>query len=213
MVAIYLSYFIEKTTPAYGGEKNCIQFEKIRSIGNGDTSNNLRICLPTHIGTHIDFPYHFKEYGKKSSDYLPSFWLFNKIGFLNCSIEEVPNQVENLPNDIELLILKTGFGAKRNSDEYWASQPVIPASFAGIFRQKFPRLRVFGFDLISLTSKLDRAEGKRAHLDFLIANEILVLEDMKLDALETAPDKIIISPLQLMEADGAPCTVIAYTQE
>ena len=212
MEAIYLSYFIEESTPAYGGEKDCIQIERSRSIIAGDTSNSLKISLPNHIGTHIDFPYHFQESGKKSSDYLPSFWLFDKIGFLNCSIEEVPEQVENLPDDIELLILKTGFGAKRNSDEYWAFQPVIPASFAGVFRQKFPRLRVFGFDLISLTSKLDRAEGKRAHLDFLITNEILVLEDMKLDALETAPDKIIISPLQLIEADGAPCTVIAYTQ-
>ena len=35
-----------------------------------------------------------------------------------------------------------------------------------IFKEKFKNIRVFGFDMISLTSKLDRDEGKKAHLDF-----------------------------------------------
>ena len=37
-----------------------------------------------------------------------------------------------------------------------------------LFKSKFPKLRVFGFDMISLTSKLNRGEGKKAHQKFLI---------------------------------------------
>ena len=72
-----------------------------------------------------------------------------------------------------------------------------------------PYLRVFGFDMISLTSKLDRAEGKLAHIAFLIENVILVLEDMNLEILSITPSTVIISTLQLEGADGGPCNVIA----
>ena len=210
MNPVYLSFFLSELTPAYGGEEGTIQFEQIRSITIGDTSNNLRLIFPNHIGTHIDFPYHFNNHGKKCEDYPPSFWIFNKIGVINSSIELFPNKIKSLPNDIEILIFKTGFGEKRNSKEYWTSQPVIPASFARSLRQNFPYLRVFGFDLISLTSKLNREEGKKAHHCFLVEEDILVLEDMNLNEFNELPNTIVISPLLIEGADGVPCTIIAY---
>lgn len=81
-------------------------------------------------------------------------------------------RLNNFPIDTELLLFRSGFGKKRGSHEYWASQPVIPARYEGIFRNQFPQLRVFGFDMISLTSKIDRPEGKAAHISFLIEHEI-----------------------------------------
>ena len=206
---MFLSFSLTESTPAYGGETGSISFRQLRSISNGDNTNNLLLKFPNHIGTHIDFPYHFKNDGKKGDAYPASFWVFNKVGFLACSVGELPQKINALPADIELLILKTSFGLKRNEEAYWAAQPVIPASYAGILREAFPHLRVFGFDMISLTSKLDRVEGKKAHIAFLLEQEILVLEDMKLDELETTPSIVIISPLQIMGADGAPCSIIA----
>ena len=210
METSYLSYFIEESTPVYGGLKNTISLNQISSIENGDTANSKRICFPNHVGTHIDFPFHFRNDGKKCSDYPASFWVFNKVGFLECSIDEVPDRISFLPKNIELLILKTGFGENRDKEIYWSSQPVIPASFALLFRNAFPNLRIFGFDMISLTSKLNRAEGKKAHTAFLLDQDILILEDMKIDNLFTSPEKVIVSPLQIGVLDGAPCTVISF---
>lgn len=210
MKPVYLSYFIKESTPVYGGLKETISIEQSSSILNGSTSNNLKITIPNHIGTHIDFPFHFNNSGKKSSDYSAVFWIFNKVGFLECSIEDVPEMIKILSGDIELLILKTGFGKHRGSDMYWSSQPVIPAKFARLFRDVFPKLRVFGFDLISLTSKLDRSEGREAHIAFLITYDILILEDMDISQLHNAPEKVIISPWQIDAADGVPCTVISF---
>ena len=209
MIPMFLSFPLAENTPAYGGETGSVSFRRIRSISNGDNSNNLVPQFPNHIGTHIDFPYHFNNDGKTCDAYPASFWVFNKVGFLACSVEELPQKIYALPADIELLILITSFGAKRHEEVYWAAQPVIPASLARILREAFPQLRVFGFDMISLTSKLDRAEGKKAHIAFLLEHEILVLEDMKLDELETTPSVVIILPLQIMGADGAPCSIIA----
>lgn len=210
MQPVYLSHFIDSETPVYGSARGEIKIEPIRSIDKGDTSNNLHFTFPAHIGTHIDFPYHFSNEGKKSNDYPPSFWIFHKIGFLNCTIEEVESNLDTLAADIEILILKTGFGTNRHKEIYWSGQPVIPAKFATLFKNKFPKLRVFGFDLISLTSKLDRAEGKSAHINFLINNDILVLEDMNLENIADIPKVVVVAPLQINAADGVPCNVIAF---
>jgi len=207
---IFLSYFLDSDTPLYGGLKGSFQICNERSIAKGDTSNNLSFTFPAHTGTHIDFPFHFSNCGKKSHDYPASFWLFKKIGFLDCTINEVESNIEFLQEDIEILILKTGFGANRNSEIYWSNQPVIPAHFATTFKKRFSKLKIFGFDLISLTSKLDREEGRKAHVNFLVNNDILVLEDMNLINLNCTPNMIIVSPLQVHSADGTPCTVIAH---
>lgn len=210
MNPLYLSYFLSENTPAYGGQKGMFSLKKIRQISDGDTSNNSAFDLSSHIGTHIDFPLHFSNKGKSCENYEPSFWIFNKIGFINCSIDEIVNKIENLPNDIELLIFKTGFGKERYNKIYWECQPIIKSELAFILKKRFPFLRVFGFDMISLTSKLDRLEGKKAHFSFLIENDILVLEDMDLSNLKETPDRVIIAPLLIEGADGSPCTVIAY---
>jgi arylformamidase len=207
---INLSYFLSEDTPAYAGEKDTIHIRSIRSIDLGHTSNNLYLEFPNHINTHIDFPRHFNATGKSLNDYEPGFWVFGKVGFICCEIQELLNNISELSEDIELLIVKTGFGALRGTEQYWAEQPVIPASYASSLRARFPKLRVFGFDLISLTSRLDRDEGKKAHLAFLCEKDILVLEDMNLLQLEQTPSEVIIAPLLIDGADGVQCTVFAF---
>ena len=212
MRPIFLSYFLEEDTPIYGGKKNSIKFEQTSSILNGDTANNLYLSFPNHTGTHIDFPYHFNIFGKKCNEYSANFWVFNKIGFIECTVNEIMVKIQHLPSDIEFLILKTGFGAKRGTEEYWQNQPVISANNAKLFKKLFPNLRLFGFDLISMTSKLNKIEGKKAHESFLIENDILLLEDMNLQFCNSdfKPSCIIVAPLQIGISDGVPCNVIAF---
>ena len=60
----FLSYFIDNHIPVYGGYEDQIIITKKSSIDNGDTANSLNIFLNNHIGTHIDFPFHFSNNGK-----------------------------------------------------------------------------------------------------------------------------------------------------
>ena len=123
MQIINLSHNIEIETPLYGGIKGEIDIIQTSSIDNGNTSNNSKICFPSHCGTHIDFPLHFNSSGKSFQDYPESFWYFTKIGFIECPVEEVLEKIIPLQKDIEILILKTNFEQFRNTDKYWASQP------------------------------------------------------------------------------------------
>lgn len=209
MQSIFLSYHINSETPAYGGEKNAFNIENISSIRNGDKTNNTKISFNSHLGTHIDFPLHFYENGKSLNDYPASYWVFSNIGVIECETSEITNKLDLLDKEIEILILKTNFSINRSNDDYWKNQPVINSSLAQVLKERFPKLRIFGFDLISLTSKLNREEGRLAHLAFLDSPEILILEDMDLSKLDFHPKLIIVSPLLISNIEGVPCTVIA----
>lgn len=209
----FLSYYIDLNTPTYGGVKDQIKIDHPRRIYRGDRVNTSHLSFPNHISTHIDFPYHFSDNGKKLEDYPADFWYFKNVGFIISGVDDIFNHLNSLDKNIEILILKTGFGSKRKNNQYWQKQPVISSKLASILRKKFKKLRVFGFDLISLTSQLNKEEGSKAHHEFLIKNDILILEDMKLIELTKTPNRIIISPLMIRGADGVPCNVISINEK
>ena len=96
----YLSHLISEATPMYGGYENLINIKKSRSIQDGDTSNNLTLEFPNHIGTHIDFPFHFSMNGNKLQDYSAEFWIFNNIGFIQTEFSKIEKNLDNLSKDI-----------------------------------------------------------------------------------------------------------------
>ena len=69
-------------------------------------------------------------------------------------------------------------------------------------------------DIISLTSRLHREEGRKAHREFLgdhyPSSPIVLIEDMSLINYKDIITNVLIAPLIVNDADGAPCTVIAY---
>ena len=171
------------------------------------------------MGTHIDFPRHFVQAGKTSSDYHPEFWNFHFPFIIDISpvdpgviIEPEAVDIDAVPNNIDMLMIKTGFYCLREKDIYWANNPGFAPDMAVFLRKRFPCLRVFGFDSISLSSFAHRETGREAHKAFLDhSNPILLLEDMDLSAIDnsTKLKRIIVSPLLVEDADGAPCTVFA----
>ena len=206
---LFLSHFINERTPMYGGASDQIKFEKLTAIKNGNTANSLYLKLPNHCGTHIDFPLHFSDNGKSINNYPPEFWIFNNVGFIKSSIDKIEEHFSGLNKNIEFLIIKTGFGKHRDEDRYWDKQPIISSSLANKIRINFPRIRAIGFDMISLTSRLDKDEGRKAHEEFLLEKNILVVEDMNLEFLNNSPKELYVFPLLIEGADGSPCTIIA----
>ncbi len=214
---IYLSYFLDENTPLYGGDRG-VKIAKERSIPSGDTANTKMVSLNNHSGTHIDFPNHFFEDGKKSNDYDANFWLFNKVCLIHKEVENGvlfgfdEREMESIPDNTELLIIKTGFFKFRGEELYWKHNPGILPEVAGILRNKCKKLRAIGMDFISLTSYQHRETGRAAHREFLGVNDILLIEDMDLRLLDSSPSKVICLPLLLNEVDGSPVTIIADTK-
>lgn len=215
---IYLSHKLTAKHFAYGnGEKANIKYPN--QINKGNTSNNSFLHLPTHFGTHLDFPYHFDNKGKRGDVYPPDYFISQKVQFIELAINPISDHlittsdffIYELNQRTEILILKTGMGKYIDRKEYWNANPGFAHDLAGYLKSKMPNLRIFGFDSISLTGRRFREEGKEAHKSFLIENNILILEDMNLSKLfkDSIIEEIIISPLRFDGMDGSPTTVIA----
>lgn len=217
MKRLLLSYCITDTTPLYGGKRPNIS--KLAAIENGDSVNETLLNSTVHIGTHIDLPYHFYNSGQTITDYPLDFWFFKKVLFVEItpSLTIIEKELTNLLDQIddigyELLIVKTGMCTLRDQDVYWKKGYGFSPNLYSYLKKKFPSIRVFGFDLISITSYLERAIGKEAHKAFLNPDKpILIIEDMDLTRIDesTAIDSILVSPLFIDKCDGLPCTIYA----
>jgi len=215
---LYLSHPLTSNMPLYGNN-GTVSFSRDKQIRYGDSCNTMTLSFPNHSGTHIDFPYHFDPEGKTISDYPADFWVFDSVEMIDISGQIEDKQIiepENFPDikkkNVDLLLIKTGYGKHRGTDRYTLTPPGISSKAANWLREKHPTVRCVGMDLISVSSYSNRDEGRKAHLAFLAPENgepILLIEDMKLDY--SGPfEKVIIAPLLIEGADGSPCTVFAF---
>jgi arylformamidase len=215
MIYSYLSYFIDEQTPQYGGQDN-ISVNKLGEISKGASANSTHVDFPNHIGTHVDFPLHFSDSGNSINNYSPEFWVFNKVHLSHYTagddeiIDESKLNLEVIPETTDLLLIRTGFGLYRGQHKYWRNNPGLSPTLATKLKVRCPNLRAIGFDFISLSSYQNRELGRLAHKEFLIKNDILIIEDMKLMSLGDNRIKTVTAlPLLIRNIDGAPITVIA----
>lgn len=217
---VYLSYPLSQTTPAFGGELNRFCTKPIKSLSNGDSCNVTHLSFSSHLGTHIDTPFHFFQKGMTVTDYPASFWVFNKV-----KLVEVPltsgrwiskhDMETELIDNIDLLLIKTNFCYKRQERMYWENNPGIDADLGRYLRKVYPNVRGVGFDFISVSRWQDREEGRLSHRAFLDpdgqGHPILLIEDMDLRPLsiDMEINYVSVFPLLIENADGAPVTVIS----
>ncbi len=214
---IYLSHFLSETTPAYGNGESFKSVQR-RSMERNDSCNAGLWTMSNHLGTHIDCPRHFSKSGKTLSEYAADFWLFFSVVVVDISpitpeqhIDLTVLPVENIPVDVDLLIVKTGFGKMRGDSMYWSSNPSFSPDLADALRERCPNLRAMGFDTISLSPWTDRDLGRQTHRAFLDTQRpILLIEDMDLTYLDrdTSVKQVIIGPLPVKDSDASPCMVI-----
>ncbi len=217
----FLSYILDSKTPTYGDRERFKQFKK-SSISSGDIANNTSIETTTHIGTHIDMPYHFYEEGKSIEDYPASFWHFNRKEILYIELkgrdlivqDELISKLKEIKNShrYKILIVKTNICAIRGEKEFWAKNYGFSPDIYDYLIENFPNIKIFGFDSISVSSFANRDIGREAHKRFLNPKrEILLLEDMNLCRIDRNRKikELTIAPLRIKRSDGIPCSIIA----
>ncbi|EDP2833230.1 cyclase, partial [Campylobacter jejuni] len=186
---------------SYGISLNMRFYKDKQAIFKANTVVLNQFCRETyfhfdsHTGTHIDYPAHCIENGKYGDEY-PIDYLFSK----NIHMIDIDLKDENIPkvtkelimnhkmsSKIEILIIKTHFCKLRNDYRYIWQSPIIDSNIPLYLKQNFPHLKAVCFDVISVTSQLDRNEGKKCHLNFLsqeYGHEILIIEDVNLADLQ-----------------------------
>lgn len=213
---IFLSHILNQKTPTYGN-RNFFQLEKKSDISKGDVANDSFMQTTVHIGTHLDLPYHFYAEGKTIEDFDADFWFFSNplyveiLPLQSVVFKELIEVLEKIDKpECDILIVKTGICHQRDEDTFWEKNYGFHPELYDYLIKKYPNLRVFGFDSISISGFSERAIGREAHKKFLNPKRpILLLEDMDLCCLSSTSSfkKVIVSPLRIESCDGVPCTV------
>lgn len=210
-----LSHIIDDETFCYGGEKG-LELNFYKQINDKSSSNNSEIKINSHISTHIDFPYHFCNGGKKLEDYNADFFVFEQIEIIELNnikpsqiIKQEDLKIKN--NKCEIILIKTNFEKYRSSKIYWEENPGISPEVGDFLRKNCPNLRTIGFDFISISPFQNRDLGRQTHKEFLCNQPpILIIEDMKLEKINknTQFEKIIVSPLLIKGLEASPVNVL-----
>jgi len=205
------------------GNSNGFLRKAVNRIKKGAGCNTELWQMLNHIGTHVDVPRHFDDMGQCVNDFDAEFWIFEKIYMVSiCAspgeLIDLSKERQNIPMDAELLLIKTGFDKFRGTDIYWENNPGLSFELADWLRKNRSSVRAVGCDLVSVSSWRDREAGRKAHRCFLERGEgdpIVLVEDMDMSTIDerTTIRNIYILPIRVRGADGAPCTIMAETEE
>lgn len=214
---------MSETTPSYAN-RDAFRIRKGSAIFDGDSANTSRWEFTNnHIGTHVDAPLHFDPNGLSTDQIDTSQWLFEKVALVHvpCTSARLINVDDlknfDIPSDIEMLLIRTGFENYRHQPRYHNDNPGLDAELAPYFRDNFPSLRCVGFDFISITAWKYRTEGRVSHKAFLYAEQdqhpIMPIEDMALNAIDGNIEWVVVAPLIVEDGNGGPVTVFAEVEE
>ena len=221
MTMINLSYKLSTNTPFYEGLAKP-SIEQIYDLGKGHDCNSFYFTSSNHAGTHVDGPFHFNPSGRKIADYEPDELVFTRPAILDVPL--APSQLiepealaglEAVRPDCDILLLRSGFGARRRDAKMYVEQgPGFSAAAARHILSRLPSLRALAMDFVSAAAMAHMEEGCEAHRVFLGCagysdRPVLLIEDARLPADLAVPSRIILAPWLFEGLDSAPCSLLA----
>lgn len=193
---IDLSILLTKDTPVFPGEPNII-FKKHANIKE-NTYNEHQITINTHFGTHMDFPYHMIEDGKKSSN----FKLENFIG--KGKVININNPDLNSIEDEDVFLIYSEH-IEKGIDNLFSDVPVLDENLVDFLITKKPKMLLLD---IPTPDKFPYPIHKK-----ILGNDILIVENVcNMKLLIDKKFKVYAIPLNFKEFDGSPCRVFAEVE-
>ena len=178
-------------------------YEVAFSKADTGSVNIGKITTSTHMGTHIDAPFHFDDNGLKVLD-LPIDLYIGRARVIDVSGNESIGRAELEGIDFggaERLLLRT---LSR------LDSTVFPKSFTSLRADIGPLLKERGVRLIGVdTPSVDSEDSKTLDAHHSLNNNgVMILENIVLDTVEPGDYELIALPLPLTESDGSPVRAV-----
>ena len=176
----------------------------LKYYSRGDNRSISEFCMASHIGAHIDSPYHYILSGKKL-DELDLELFYGKARVIEVENEqkitaELLKKVGDLP---ERILFKT-----RNSQLYdkksFTPDYVYIDSEAAKYISQFP-VKLIGIDYLSIDKYQDTS--KDAH-KILLSKGIVLLEGIILTEVDEGDYQIVCFPIKIKGVEAAPCRAV-----
>lgn len=197
---------ISEDLPVWPGDP-AVSLVMTSSILNGDKCNITQLQMGTHVGTHIDAPYHFLKDGA-TVDAIPietfigpclvveldSDTLIEKKDFLKCSL-----------NGYSRILFKT-----KNSEQWAKNITSFNTDYVALGIEAAQYLveintLLIGIDYLSIESF--QSDDNPVH-KLLLKNNITILEGLNLSDVKAGVYELICMPLKLQGNEGAPARVL-----
>jgi kynurenine formamidase len=179
-----------------------------------------KFTMGSHCGTHIDAPKHFIKNGTSIDQFdvndLVGEALLVDLGDRNPKSIITSNDIKNCISDLKKynlkrVVFKTNWSNHWNTNQYYNDWPYFSDNAMNLLLEC--DLKLIGLDFPSPDSayfgndcSMDSPNHKKIFNKGIILTEYLT----NLDKLNTGKIFLIVSPLKLIDFDGAPSRVLAH---
>jgi arylformamidase len=190
--------------PTYPGNPE-FDLQPVKRIADGGSSNNSRLVLGTHTGTHVDAPRHFFD-DAAGVDELALNLLLGRARVVEIQkrggIVAEDLQAAGLREDLRVL-LKTPNSALWNTPAFHEEYTHLTESAARYLVEQ--GVKVVGIDYLSVEQF--RKPGAPAHRA-LLSEGIVIIEGLNLAEADPGMYELYCLPLRIAGGDGAPARVV-----
>lgn len=165
----------------------------------------------SHVGTHVDFPFHFFDNLLTSSDYNIEFLIGRAIiievkSEKSMEIKLNKDIFKNIEN-FDYVIFNTGWSKFWGTEEYFLYSPYFSFELSN-FLSNIKNLRGIGIDAPSV-DKYD-SSNYESHKALLSKNKIIIENLCNIDKINMDEFYLGCFPLKIKNADASPARVVAF---
>lgn len=212
MKVIDLTHLIIERMPVFPGTEGP-KFEEGNTLEK-DGFRESRITMYSHTGTHIDPPGHILPDGLLLHQF-PVDHFVGKGAVIDLTASKSPVisredllQYGDLINNIDYLLLRTGWDKYWGSPTYFRDYPVLTQE-AVIWLTGY-KLKGLGVDTISV-DRIDAGDFPNHRI--LLGQGMVIIENLtNLDSLNKQPFIFSCLPLKYREGDGSPLRAVALLE-
>lgn len=196
---IDLTLPIDERTPVFPGNPQPKITQISRIAENG--WNEKQLTFTSHFSTHIDAPRHMIESGKALSDYPISSFIGEAVLFDVQGQAEIKVDTSEVKEN-DMVFFFTGYINHIYDKDYFLNNPVLSKHTVKQLIEK--KISIIGIDSFTPDN-----EPFHLHKE-LFKRDILIVENMvHLEKIKKKRFLCYIFPLNIKDADGAPCRIVA----
>jgi arylformamidase len=177
----------------------------VHRIADGHGSNNSRLTMGTHTGTHVDAPLHFFD-GKPGVDAMALELLIGRVRVIDLphrgGITEEHLAAAGLREDLRVLLRTPNSALWNTTDGFHTDYTYLTEGGAKFLVGQ--GVKVVGVDYLSV-EQYNKA-GAPAH-KALLGSGVIIIEGLNLSEAEAGQYEMYCLPLRIA-ADGAPARVV-----
>jgi arylformamidase len=190
---------LEASTTPWPGDP-VFELIALSRIGKERSSNTSCVTIGTHTGTHIDAPWHYERAGKRLHEVDPALFFGQALVLDFTGVQRISAEMLRGRRLLKRLLFKTDASAHPHDAPFDEHYPSITADAATYLVQQ--GVTLVGIDSPSIAPF--KEPGRDTH-HLLLQEEVLIVENLRLGAVDAGVHAFVVLPLPIVGADGSPC--------